>query len=84
MYSFLVEGGAEETSLSLFPMHNIQSSILSTVVFFGTEDKGVNVESAKLYKQKMEKFGNCCDLFLYIGQQHEFFNYRENSTNCNK
>lgn len=56
------------------PMHNITEAAPPTVVFFGTEDKLVPVETAKKYKQLMEDAGSRCDLHLYEGQPHAFFN----------
>jgi len=45
-------------------------------LFFGTKDKYVPVETAKLYQAKMEAVGSRCDLFIYQDQQHGFFNYK--------
>lgn len=55
-----------------------------TIVFLGTKDDLIPVATAKLYKQKMEEAGNRCDLFLYDGQKHGFFNYREDSKDGNR
>ena len=66
------------------PMHNIRPGIPPTIVFLGTEDHGIPVETAKRYKQKMEENGNRCDLMLYEGQKHGFFRFREESQNNNK
>ena len=61
------------------PMHNIKKGTPPTVVFLGTKDDLIPVASAQLYKQKMEEAGCRCDLFLYEGQKHGFFNYRGSS-----
>ena len=66
------------------PIHNITKKTPPTIIFLGTKDDLIPVETAKLYKQKMELAGNRCDLFLYEGQKHGFFNYRENSKNENR
>jgi acetyl esterase len=66
------------------PIHNIRSGVPPTIVFLGTEDNLIPVATAKLYKQKMEQWENRCELFLYEGQKHGFFNFRENSENDNK
>jgi acetyl esterase len=66
------------------PIHNIDENTPPTIVFLGTKDDLIPVETAKLYKQKMEAAGNRCDLFLYEDQKHGFFNYRENSKDNNR
>ena len=65
------------------PMHNITEHTPATIVFLGTKDDLIPVETAKLYKQKMETAGNRCDLFLYEDQKHGFFNYRSDSKDGN-
>jgi acetyl esterase len=57
------------------PLHNIRTGIPPTIVFLGTLDTLIPVETAKLYKQKMEDYRNRCDLFIYEGQSHGFFNF---------
>lgn len=66
------------------PMHNIYKHTPATIVFLGTKDDLIPVETAKLYKQKMEMAGNRCDLFLYEDQKHGFFNFREDSKDGNR
>ncbi len=56
------------------PLHNISAGDPPTVVFLGTNDKLIPVSTAEDFKRKMEKNGNRCDLFLYEGQNHGFFN----------
>jgi acetyl esterase/lipase len=57
------------------PMHNLSASTPPTVVLLGTDDRLVPVETAEKYKRMMEAYGRRCDLFLYEGQKHGFFNY---------
>lgn len=59
------------------PFHNIAKGGAPTVVFFGTKDKLVSVKTAEAYKAKMVEMGNRCELFLYEGQAHGFFNNGE-------
>jgi acetyl esterase len=66
------------------PMHNINIDTPPTIIFLGTKDDLIPVETANLYKRKMELAGNRCELFLYEDQKHGFFNYRENSNDGNK
>jgi len=58
------------------PMHNIKKGTPPTIVFLGTKDSLIPVATAKEYKQRMEAAGGRCDLHLYDGQPHGFFNYR--------
>ncbi|GAA4817983.1 alpha/beta hydrolase [Litoribaculum gwangyangense] len=57
------------------PLHNIVSGAPPTIIFLGTEDNLVPVETAKYYQKVMEKVGSRCELILYEGQKHGFFNY---------
>lgn len=58
------------------PMHNIREITPPTIVFLGTNDRHIPVRTAKEYKRLMEANGRRCDLHLYEGQPHGFFNYR--------
>lgn len=59
------------------PLHNIDSDAPPTVVFLGTEDRLVPVATAENYRDLMREAGVRCDLHLYEGEGHAFFNYRE-------
>ncbi|GEM_PF-5045690 len=56
------------------PYHNIAPGDPPTILFFGTQDKLVSVPTIKAFQQKMQENGNRCELFLYEGQGHGFFN----------
>ena len=58
------------------PIHNIMKGAPPTIFFLGTNDKLIPVETAKYYKTVMERVGSRCDLHLYEGEGHGFFNYR--------
>ena len=58
------------------PLHNIKIGAPPTLVFLGEKDELVAVETARYYKKVMEKVKSRCDLFLYEGQEHGFFNYK--------
>lgn len=58
------------------PLHNLTSGVPPTVVFLGTLDPLVPVQTAIAYQQRMRALGNRCDLFLYRDQKHGFFNHR--------
>lgn len=57
------------------PLHNIREGAPPAIIFLGTNDKLIPVETAKYYKTVMEKTGSRCELKLYEGQGHGFFNY---------
>lgn len=61
------------------PAHNIRKGAPPTIVFLGTNDKLIPVEIAENYKSKMEEVGSRCDLHLYDGQKHGFFNQKKDS-----
>ena len=58
------------------PLHNIMDGAPPTIFFLGTEDRLIPVETARYFKTVMEKVGSRCDLHLYQGEGHGFFNYR--------
>lgn len=56
------------------PAHNLNKATPPTLVMLGTQDKLVPVSTAKRYQDNMKKLGLRCDLLLYEGQGHAFFN----------
>lgn len=56
------------------PMHNLDESAPPTIVFLGTRDSLIPVATAEEYKSRMEALGARCELRLYEGQPHGFFN----------
>lgn len=56
------------------PAHNIKKGAPPTIVFLGKEDHLIPVSIAENYKAKMNEVGSRCDLFLYEGEGHGFFN----------
>lgn len=58
------------------PLHNIKEGMPPAVVFLGTEDPLIPVETAEYFRTVMDKVGSRSDLFLYEGEGHGFFNYR--------
>jgi acetyl esterase/lipase len=57
------------------PLHNLKKGAPPTIVFLGTNDRLIPVETAKYYGKVMEKVGSRFDLKLYDGEGHGFFNY---------
>ncbi|HAV12646.1 MAG TPA: peptidase S9 [Opitutae bacterium] len=59
------------------PMHNINPKTPPTIVFLGTNDALIPVATAEEYKARMEQQKLRCDLHLYEGKTHGFFNYKK-------
>ncbi len=64
-----------ETYRSFSPIHNLKKDAPPTAIFLGTEDELIPVETVQYYKTIMEKVGSKCELFIYEGEGHGFFNY---------
>lgn len=60
------------------PIHNIRKGLPPTLVMLGTDDQLIPVATAKKFKSLAEKVKSRCDLKLYEGQAHGFFNYARN------
>jgi acetyl esterase len=56
------------------PLHNLSKETPPTLVFFGTKDKLIPVATAESYRDKMNSLGGDCELHLYEGAEHAFFN----------
>lgn len=72
-YGFERIGGAYK---DFSPLHNIQEGAPPTIIFLGTNDDLIPVETMEYYQTIMERVGSRCELHLYEGQPHGFFNYR--------
>ena len=59
------------------PIHNISKGSPPTIILTGTNDKIVPVESIMNYKKIMQSIGSRCDVILYEGAEHAFFNTGE-------
>lgn len=72
-----IEDPADSQKLLEFsPLHNILPGAPPTILFFGTKDKFIPVETARKFQAEMEKAGSRCDLLFYEGQPHGFFNFK--------
>lgn len=60
--------------MEISPMHNITKGAPPTIFFLGDTDKHIPVATGKEYKARMEAVGSRCELFIYKGQEHGFFN----------
>lgn len=65
---------------TISPIHNITKEAPPTIMFLGTNDNLIPVETAKYYQVVMKKLERICELHLYEGMKHGFFNvqYAEN------
>lgn len=62
------------------PMHNLDTRTPPTIVFLGSRDSLIPVATAEEYQRRMEERGGRCELRIYEGQKHGFFNQgRKNS-----
>lgn len=59
---------------AISPAHNITEEAPPTIVFLGREDHLIPVSIVEKYKAKMDSVGARCELFLYDGAGHGFFN----------
>ena len=64
-----------DTYLSFSPFHNVKPDAPPSIIFLGTEDRIIPVATVRNFKSMMEQEGNRCEVFLYEGQGHGFFNY---------
>ncbi|MEE2684793.1 MAG: alpha/beta hydrolase [Planctomycetota bacterium] len=67
----------KERYKEISPIHNIHKGTPPAIVFLGTNDSLIPVATAEKYKKLMEQAGSRCDLHLYEGQPHGFFNRRK-------
>ncbi|GAF02013.1 alpha/beta hydrolase [Saccharicrinis fermentans] len=56
------------------PAHNIRKNAPPTIIFLGKKDHLIPVSIVEKYQNKMKEVGSRCDLFLYDGVGHGFFN----------
>lgn len=57
------------------PLHNLRKGLPPAIVFLGTEDKLIPVATAERWQKRMRELGARCELRLYEGQGHGFFNF---------
>ncbi|MCO8125319.1 alpha/beta hydrolase [Stieleria sp. TO1_6] len=59
---------------AISPLHRLNKQSPPTIVFLGTKDKLIPASTGKAYAAKMKELGVRCDLHLYEGEGHGFFN----------
>ncbi len=58
------------------PHHNVALGAPPAALFLGTEDKVIPVATALEFQRRMADAGALCEVWLYEGCSHGFFNYR--------
>ena len=59
------------------PIHNIDPDAPPTLFLLGTEDHLIPVSTARRFQELMREADVRCEVVLYEGQGHGFFNYRD-------
>jgi len=62
---------------AISPLHNIKKSAPPTLLMLGSKDKLIPVSTAKEYEKRMKDIGSRCDVIIYEGEGHGFFNYKK-------
>jgi acetyl esterase len=57
------------------PVHNVYNGAPPTIIFQGTADKLVSIQESQWFCEEMNNGGNSCEVVLYEGREHGFFNY---------
>ena len=57
------------------PVHNVYKGAPPTIIFQGTADKLISIQESQRFCEEMNNYGNTCEVFLYEGREHGFFNY---------
>lgn len=58
------------------PLHNVTDTTPPTIVLLGSQDQLVPVETAERFSERAQQAGVRCDVHLYEGEGHGFFNYQ--------
>ncbi len=59
------------------PMHGIRSGFPPSIFFLGTKDNLIPVSTAETFQRRIRDVGGICDLHLYDGAGHGFFNQQK-------
>jgi len=58
------------------PLHNVRSGAPPAILFLGDQDQLIPVETCRDFQKRMDQAGSRCELWVYEGQPHGFFNYK--------
>jgi len=70
--------GSEEKAKKGSPLHHIRANLPPSIIFHGTKDTTVKAASVEAFQDAMLKFDNECELILFGGAGHGFFNFGRN------
>lgn len=68
-------GEIKDRYLEFSPIHNISAEDPPAIVFLGDKDILIPVETAFDFKQQMEAVGVDCEVMIFEGMEHGFFNH---------
>ncbi len=60
------------------PLHNISRDDPPALVFLGSADKLIPVKTAHQFQAKMQQAGVACEVMIFPGKPHGFFNHGRN------
>ncbi|MCH5375558.1 MAG: alpha/beta hydrolase fold domain-containing protein, partial [Planctomycetes bacterium] len=69
---------------TISPIHHVRENLPPTIIFHGTDDTAVPFVTVQRFTQLMNERGNRCELKVYPGQPHGFFNPRFRSEETKK
>ncbi|MFO7899973.1 MAG: alpha/beta hydrolase [Planctomycetota bacterium] len=67
--------GDEETARAFSPIEHVRPGLPPAIVLHGRDDQVVRLGEAVRFTEAMQSAGNRCDLHVYDGEGHGFFNY---------
>ena len=60
------------------PLHNVREGLPPAIVFHGADDKCIALECIRRFERAMLDSGNRCEVVVYDGETHGFFNFERN------
>ncbi|MBN1809331.1 MAG: alpha/beta hydrolase [Planctomycetes bacterium] len=67
--------GGSERAARVSPLQHVAPGLPQALVMHGTDDEVVDIEQVYRFQAAMRKAGNRCDLRVYKGEGHGFFNW---------
>ncbi|MFO1447332.1 MAG: alpha/beta hydrolase [Opitutaceae bacterium] len=67
----------KEYSNAISPQEHIRAGLPPTLFLIGSKDRLIPLTTALRFQRTMEEQGNRCDLFIYGGADHGFFQYKK-------
>jgi acetyl esterase/lipase len=64
------------------PFHNVSADDPPGIFFLGSEDRLIPVETAHAFQKKMRAAGVDCEVMIFEGQPHGFFNHGRSGNKC--